>query len=153
MPTSVSGASKVPAKFGIWKRLAVLALAFAALGLLGSVLLFSGSEVECVEGAAERGLELRCDFDVAASPLAVFEAFTATGEPRPFYFDAVLEAEMRAGGRWRFVSEDLKRLLASGKVVVIEPPRRFVQTFEAADLDDPRAESLSSCTKLLRAVA
>ena len=81
---------KVPAKFGVWKRLAVLVLAFAALGLLGSALLFSGSEVECVEGAAERGLELRCDFDVAASPLAVFEALTATGEPRPFYFDAVL---------------------------------------------------------------
>ncbi len=62
---------------------------------------------------------------------------TRTGEPRPYYFDAVLEAEMHPGGRWRFLTDDLERLLAGGEILAIDPPRRFEQSFRAADLDDP----------------
>ena len=46
-------------------------------------------------------------------------------------------AELTPGGRWRFVTDDLERLLASGEVLVVDPPYRFEQSFEAADLDDP----------------
>ena len=108
----------------------------------GGVFLFSGSTVECAEERAHGGLALRCVFEVAAAPATVWDAFAATGEPRPYYFDAVLQADvrpgadMRPGGRWRFVTDDLQRLLAGGEVLVVESPRRFAHTFAAADLDE-----------------
>ena len=103
----------------------------------GGVLLFTGSTVHCAEEPAEEGPALRCAFAVAAAPEAVWKAFVGTDEPQPYYFDAVLQAELRPGGRWRFVTDDLRRLLASGEILELEPPRRLAQTFAAADLDDP----------------
>ena len=120
-----------------WRLVLGAVLSLAALLVLGVAYLFSGSEVACAEAARAEDPQLRCAFVVAAPPEAVWEAFTRTGEPRAFYFDAVLEAEMRPGGRWRFVTDDRQRLLAGGEILTIEPPRRFVQTFAAADLDDP----------------
>ncbi len=105
--------------------------------MLGVAYVFSGSEVACAEAERTEDTHLRCTFIVAAPPEAVWEAFTRTGEPRAFYFDAVLEAEMRPGGPWRFVTDDRERLLAGGEILALEPPRRFAQTFAAADLDDP----------------
>ena len=35
------------------------------------------------------------------------------------------------------MTEDLERLLAGGEVLAVDPPYRFEQSFEAADLDDP----------------
>lgn len=104
--------------------------------MVGTVALFSGSTVACTEHDGDAGPALRCAFELAADREAVWAAFVATGEPRPYYFDAVLQADLRPGGRWRFVTDDLQRLLAAGEVLVVDPPRRFVQTFAAADLDD-----------------
>ncbi len=120
------------------RRLALgIGLGLAAILLLGALLLRSGSEVHCATEGSPDDPRLRCGFDVAASPPAVWRAFTGTDEPRAFYFDAVLQAELRPGGRWRFVTDDRERLLAGGEIVALEPPRRFVHTFRAADLDDP----------------
>ena len=121
----------------LWKRVAVAALGLAALVVAGSVFLFTGSEVTCEELTGDDGPWLRCAFEVAAPPENVWEALTRTGEPQPHYFDAVLEAEMRPGGRWRFLTDDRERFLAGGEILAIEPPRRFAHTFRAADLDDP----------------
>lgn len=104
--------------------------------MAGALALFSGSTVACAEQGGDAGPALRCAFEVAADREAVWAGFVATGEPRPYYFDAVLQAELRPGGRWRFVTDDLQRLLAGGEILVLEPPRRFAQTFAAADLDD-----------------
>ncbi len=120
-----------------WKRLLVAGLLVAVLVVLGSVLLFSGSAVGCDEIEDADGPALRCAFDAAVPPATVWQAMTRTGEPRSYYFDAVLEAEMVPGGRWRFLTDDLERLLAGGEILVIDPPRRFEQSFQAADLDDP----------------
>jgi uncharacterized protein YndB with AHSA1/START domain len=109
----------------------------ATIVLLGGAFLFSGSEVTCAEIGTEDGPGLRCAFEIGTEPEEVWRAFTGTGEPRPYYFDAVLQADLRPGGRWRFVTDDLERLLAGGEVLAAEPPRRFVHTFAAADLDDP----------------
>ena len=127
---------------GRWKvvrrRLLVIALGLVAAVVLGAVLLFTGSEVTCDQLEEEaRGPWLRCAFEVAAPRDAVWQAFTRTGEPQRHYFDAVLEAELRPAGRWRFVTDDRERLLAGGEILVVDPPRRFEQTFQAADLDDP----------------
>jgi uncharacterized protein YndB with AHSA1/START domain len=125
-----------------WRRLlwtvAVLGGSFVAL----AAFLFSGSEVSCDETSGEESgsvetVGLSCAFEVAASPDAVWAALTTTNRPLPYYFDAVLEAELRPGGRWRFVTEARDRLLASGTVVAVEPGSRLVQTFRAADLDEP----------------
>ena len=93
--------------------------------------------MDCSEVASSSGPSLRCEFDVAVQPAAVWHAFTRTETPQPHYFDAVLQAEMRPGGRWRFVTDNRERLLAGGEVLAMEPPRRFAQSFAAADLDDP----------------
>ena len=121
------------------RRLPYLHLAAAALAVavvLGYLFLFGGSRVRCAETGSRQEPALRCRFDVAAPREAVWEAFTLTETPRPHYFDAVLEAEMRPGGRWRFVTDNRARLLAGGEILTLEPPRRFVHSFAAADLDD-----------------
>lgn len=118
-------------------RLGGIAASLGAIVVLGVVFLFSGSSVDCAEIDEAGALRLRCELDVAAAPETVWEAFTRTGEPRPYYFDAVLQAEMRPGGRWRFVTDNRQRLLAGGEILALEPPRLFVHSFEAADLDDP----------------
>ena len=120
-----------------WQRAAVALLGVAAAVVVAGVALFGGSEVGCTELLEADGPQLRCDFAVDAPPDAVWEALTRAGEPRPYYFDAVLEAEMRPGGRWRFVTENRERLLAGGEILGLEPRRRFAQSFVAADLDDP----------------
>ncbi|MFQ5350555.1 MAG: SRPBCC domain-containing protein [Thermoanaerobaculia bacterium] len=118
-------------------RVLYVLLTLTALLVLGALFLSTGSEVSCTEAQRAEEPRLRCEFDVATAPETVWEAFTRTDSPRPHYFDAVLEAELRPGGRWRFVTDNRERLLAGGEILALEPPRRFVQSFTAADLDDP----------------
>jgi len=118
------------------RRILWTTAAIAAAAVVGTLALFSGSTVTCAEQGGDAGPVLRCAFELAADRQAVWAAFVATGEPRPYYFDAVLQADLRPGGRWRFVTDDLQRLLAGGEVLVVDPPLRFAQTFAAADLDD-----------------
>ena len=119
-----------------WRLALGATLGLAALVGFAVSLLFSGSEVACAEAARAEDTHIRCAFVVAAPPEVVWAAFTTTDVPRAYYFDAVLEAEMRPLGRWRFVTEDRKRLLAGGKILTLDPPHRFAHTFAAADLDD-----------------
>lgn len=118
-------------------RIGWTAFALAAVATLGFLFLITGSAVECSETGTSKEPQLRCEFEVSAPPATVWEAFTRTETPRPHYFDAVLQAEMRPGGRWRFVTDNRQRLLAGGEILAIEPERRFVHSFTAADLDDP----------------
>lgn len=118
----------------LWRAAAILA-GLGVVLVLGSAFLFSGSRVSCEE-VEEGGPALRCGFAVAAPRQAVWDALSRTDEPHPYYFDAVLEAEKRPGGRWRFLTDDRERLLADGMILELEPPRRLQQTFRAADLAD-----------------
>ena len=125
-----------PRRARLLKRLAALAAGLAAIVALAGLFLFGGAAKVCAETEGPGGPRLRCQLEVAAPPTAVWRAFTRTETPRPHYFDAVLQAEMRPGGRWRFVTDNRERLLAGGEILELEPPRRFVQSFSAADLDD-----------------
>jgi uncharacterized protein YndB with AHSA1/START domain len=119
-----------------WRRViwvTVAAAGFAALLALG---FFSGSTVGCERAGTEAAPELRCAFEVAAPRQEVWTAFVETEVPRSYYFDTVLQAELEAGGRWRFVTEDRGRLLAAGEIVELQPPARLEMTFAAADLED-----------------
>lgn len=119
------------------RRLLSIFLILAAAFATGAVWLFGASEVACEELEIAHGPGLRCAFEVSARADEIWDAFARVGEPRRHYFDAVLEAEMRPGGRWRFVTDDRRRFLAGGEVLTVERPHRFAQTFRAADLDDP----------------
>lgn len=118
------------------RRRLVASFGILALGILGALFLFTGSEVQCEELGGEDGPRLRCSFEVAASPEMVWEAFTRIEVPQAHYFDAILQADMRPGGRWRFVTDDRERFLAGGEILAVEPPNRFEHTFFAADLDE-----------------
>lgn len=120
-----------------WKVLLGTVGGIALLAVLTGAWLFSGSEVVCEERSEANGFALHCPFTVAAPPEEVWKAFTETGVPRPYYFDAVLQARLGPGGPWRFVTDDLERLLAGGTVLATSPPHHFEHTFEAADLQDP----------------
>ena len=109
----------------------------AGVAVLVVLLLSTPADVGCGEAGTPPDLELRCEFGVATPPETVWDAFTRLETPQPHYFDAVLQAKMRPGGRWRFVTDNRERLLAGGEILELEPPRRFVQSFAAADLDDP----------------
>ena len=119
-----------------WRRLMITLLGLLVAVFGGALILFTGSAVRCEERSSADGPSLHCAFEVAAPPQEVWQAFTRTEEPRPPYFDAILQAEMRPGGGWRFVTDDRQRFLAGGEILTIEPPHRFEHTFFAADLDD-----------------
>lgn len=118
-------------------RLGWAITALAGIATVALVLLTTGTAVDCAETGSDGAPAVSCEFDVATPAEAVWESLTRTEVPQPHYFDAVLQAELRPGGRWRFVTEDRQRLLAGGEIVALEPPRRFAQSFAAADLDDP----------------
>lgn len=120
---------------GLLRRAFAILLGLGAAVVLASAFLFSGSQVSCEESESG-GPWLRCEFEVAVPLAAVWGALTRTGQPHAYYFDAVLEAEMRPGGRWRFLTDDRERLLADGHILQLSPPRRLEQTFRAADLED-----------------
>ncbi len=138
--TSTEAGSSIGGRVRLMALKLRLLLALLGVGLallLGTAWLFSGSRVRCEELADAYGSSfLSCAFEVAASPETVWQAFTRTDVPNRHYFDAVLQAEMRPGGRWRFVTDDLERLLAEGEILMLEPPRRLQQTFHAADLEE-----------------
>jgi uncharacterized protein YndB with AHSA1/START domain len=119
-----------------WRRVLWVTVAAAGFATLLARGLFSGSAAGCERSGTEAAPELRCAFEVAAPRQEVWTAFVETEVPRSYYFDTVLQAELEAGGRWRFVTEDRGRLLASGEIVELEPPARLELTFAAADLED-----------------
>ena len=119
-----------------WRRILWVTVAAAVLAALLAWGLFSDSVAGCERAGTDAAPELRCAFDVAVPRQEVWTAFVETEVPRSYYFDTVLQAELEVGGRWRFVTEDRERLLASGEIVELEPPTRLALTFSAADLED-----------------
>ena len=67
-----------------WKGLSLTAAGIAAVVVIGGLLLFSGSEVTCAEVGTGESPELRCEFEVAASPdhAEAVQAFVDKRSPR-----------------------------------------------------------------------
>jgi uncharacterized protein YndB with AHSA1/START domain len=66
----------------------------------------------------------------------VFREITRTTGTQRFYFDTVLEADLRPGGALRYRTPDGKRTFIRGEVVEIDAPRKFVHTFRFTHLPD-----------------
>jgi uncharacterized protein YndB with AHSA1/START domain len=75
--------------------------------------------------------------DIEAPPERVWEELTRTGKVLRFYFDSVLEGDLRPGGKLRYVTPDRKRTFIVGDVVELTAPTRFVHTFKFTDLAEP----------------
>ena len=92
--------------------------------------------------------------DIEACPEKVWEELTRTGTVLRFYFDSVLEGDLRPGGKLRYVTPDRKRTFIEGEVVEFNPPTRFVHTFMFKDLAEPPQkvsfdlESIGKATRL-----
>lgn len=67
----------------------------------------------------------------------VWETLTQTATRQPFYFDSVLEAELRPGGPLRYCTPNRKRTFIIGEILEVEAPNRLVHSFRFSDLSDP----------------
>lgn len=75
--------------------------------------------------------------DIDAPLERVWEEIIRTGTVLPFYFDSVLEGDLRPGGKLRYVSADHKHTFIEGEVVQLTRPTTFAHTFRFTDLSEP----------------
>lgn len=59
----------------------------------------------------------------------VWDEITKTGRIQRALYNTVLESDLEPGSCLRYYSPDRKRVFVVGKVVEVEPPRRFVHTY------------------------
>jgi uncharacterized protein YndB with AHSA1/START domain len=68
---------------------------------------------------------------------AVWAEITRLRGKQRFMLDSVLETTLEPGAPLYYKSEDGKRIFVVGRVIEVEPPRRFVHTFLLTMRDDP----------------
>ncbi len=68
----------------------------------------------------------------------VWSELVSTASPRPFFYDALCDADQLApGGSYRMVSKDKKNAFVVGEVLEFKPPHLYSQTFKFTTNDDP----------------
>lgn len=73
-----------------------------------------------------------------ASPVdAVWKALTKTNERQPFYFDSMIEGELKPGAKYRYCTRDGKTTFIEGETVEFVPPTRWSHTFRFVDIPEP----------------
>lgn len=84
------------------------------------------------------GVNHRFAVRVRAPLQEVWNALTRTDGVQPFYFNSVLETDLRPGSRMRYLSPDREHVFIEGEVVEVESPHRFVHEFSFSDLKDEK---------------
>ena len=74
--------------------------------------------------------------DIHATPEQVWQAITDPTLTRRYFYGTDIISDWTVGARW--TSESSGHVSLEGEIVVVDPPRRLVQTFHVAD-DDPAA--------------
>ena len=74
--------------------------------------------------------------DIETSVEAAWRELTKTGEVQYPMFNAVLETDWKPDSPMYYYKPDRTRIFVVGRVVEIEPERRFVHTYRFTDLDD-----------------
>ena len=74
---------------------------------------------------------------IKGSIQAVWEEITKRGAVQRFCFDTVLESDLKPGSPYRFKSPNGKYTFTQGKILEVDPPRRFVHTYQFSHLQDP----------------
>ena len=68
----------------------------------------------------------------------VWAELVNTASPRPFFYDALCDAdELKPGAPYRMVSKDKNNAFVVGEVIAFEPPNLYSQTFKFTTNDDP----------------
>jgi uncharacterized protein YndB with AHSA1/START domain len=75
--------------------------------------------------------------DINAPREEVWKALTTPGIIQPFYFNSLLDAEIRPGGPMNYRTPDGKRVLITGRVLEVEANSKLVHEFRFADLPEP----------------
>lgn len=75
--------------------------------------------------------------DIEAPRAKVWRALTDPGAIQPFYFNSLLEAQLRPGGEMNYRTPDGERLIIAGKVLEIEDGSKLVHQFRFTDLAEP----------------
>ncbi len=66
---------------------------------------------------------------IAVPVRRVWDEITKTGRVQRALYNTVLECDLKPGGRLRYYSPDRKRVFIVGKVVTVDPPRKFAHTY------------------------
>lgn len=67
--------------------------------------------------------------DIMVPRQKVWDEITKLGRVQRSMMNTLLEAALRPGAKLRYYSPDKKRVFIVGKVVAVEPPRRFSHTY------------------------
>lgn len=74
--------------------------------------------------------------DIDATVEAAWHELTKVGEVQYPMFNAVLETDWSPGSPMYYYKPDRSRIFVVGKVVEVDPPKRFVHTYRFTDLDE-----------------
>ncbi len=75
--------------------------------------------------------------EIAAPLEKVWAEITKTGRVQRPLYNTVLETDLRPGSPVKYYSPDGKRIFVIGRVVEVEPPRRFSHTYMFTTKDEP----------------
>lgn len=82
---------------------------------------------------------------IRTTPEKLWQALTQTEIPREFFFATVLETEWKVGATWRSTAPDGK-LVDSGEILEIDPPKRLVLKWHNEHKPECKAEGHSRMT-------
>jgi uncharacterized protein YndB with AHSA1/START domain len=74
---------------------------------------------------------------IAVPVQRVWDEITSTGRVQRALYNTVLDTTLEPGARLRYYSPDRKRVFIVGRVVAVDPPRRFAHTYRFTTRDEP----------------
>ncbi|MGE5185123.1 MAG: SRPBCC family protein [Acidobacteriota bacterium] len=82
---------------------------------------------------------------IRTTPAKLWKALTDPAFVRQYWFDTTVECSWQQGAPWKLVGAD-GRLMDSGEILEIEPPRRMVIRWRNVWKPELEAEGASRCT-------
>nr|WP_206607065.1 SRPBCC domain-containing protein [Sandaracinus sp.] len=70
----------------------------------------------------------------------VWKLLTSTESLQRFYFDSIVESDMKPGASLRYVSPNRKRVFITGEVKEVAPPLRWRHTLKFTHVDEPASD-------------
>jgi len=94
----------------------------------------------------EQAMEKVFEIYVRTTPERLWEAITDPATRAKYHFGATIESDWTAGSRYALVHPGADGPLAEGDNLVVEPPRRLVQTMHTLWSDEAEREGTSRVT-------
>jgi uncharacterized protein YndB with AHSA1/START domain len=94
----------------------------------------------------ENTMEKIFEIYIRTTPERLWEAITDSETRSKFQFGCRITSDFTPGSRYELTSPKVDHLISEGENLVVEPPRRLVQSFVALWDDNARAEGTSRVT-------